>query len=251
MNKKTQKIICAIAFFVAALAAIIDLASLIAFYAQKGVDLSLAAGSIVTSVITIILEIAAGVCCLVGGKRGVGIGCLLVAPCFAFRFVSNIRLFTSISSLQSASKYAQLMLPGYMLLAAQSVFILAASILVFVAWQKGTQKNTLRSIGGILAIIGTVCAIAARATQGMLIAPATLGNLAVGVALFVASLPPAGANLAPSGASANQPTNTSSNTSSPITPTADQLAEYKQLLDAGTITQEEFDEQKRRFIEIQ
>ena len=252
MNNKTQRIVCGLLFCIVIILKFSLLFNAFSTYFKYDVTLDTWIETIFSYVVPIIALITAAIFSFAGKGKLFGVVGIAIAISYAF---SLIQVLMKMGSYMSQSgDYSYLATYGILAMFSSAIFILAG-ILIFVSWQKGYEKNNMRTFAGAASIVGTILGIAASYTLltggGAITAfiyivmcmPSLLSPLLTGVGLFIASLSPKDA------AQLQELSKTVTNISTPQAPSTSQLAELKQLLDTNVITQEEFDEQKQRFMQ--
>lgn len=236
MDAKTLKMISGGAFAIAALSAIIGFYMLVSFYSSHKMDLP---------ALTIIMTLAAIIlsACLADGcfaEKDKLIGCVLVIMALFFAF-SGI---TSLLAGPSMSKRIGVLLTSHIVsfyfqaienfLFAISVILGAVSALI----QKRTKNLCLAF--SIIALAAAVVGIIGNALGLTILSANTLVTLMEGVGLFALGI---------SYMKSINEKQTSTQKATIAALSSAQLSDYKQLLDQGIITQEEFYEQKKRFLQ--
>ena len=188
MKSKTQYTVSGIAFCIAAVLGVIQLFSMIADNAYAS---SIAQG--ITYVVSIIAFALIAICFFIGKERSLWIGEIIVAAFFIYLCLVPIGdLLDCLDfALPFEINYYVLRIAGHMLFALSSVLLL-------LVWAKGLGKSLLRTITGIVALLGTACVLlsnivivtkSAELYADVLIYVLwTLCCVLVGIGLFVASL---------------------------------------------------------------
>ena len=252
MNNKTQRIVCGLLFCIVVILEFSSLFNVCATYFQYDATLDTWIETVLSYVVPIIALIIAAIFSFAGKGKLFGAVGIAIAISYAFSFIQTLMNMSGYMNL--SNKYSYLVTYGILAMFSSAIFILAG-ILIFVSWQKGYEKNGMRTFAGVASIVGAILGIAASytlITMGdaqtafvYIIAsiPSSLPPLLTGIGLFIASLSPKDA------AQLQECSKIVSNVSTPQAPSTAQLAELKQLLDADVISQDEFDEQKKRFIQ--
>ncbi len=247
MNEKTQRIASGAAVSTAALIVICNFFSNLSLL--SGGTLKVPSIFYVSNGIHIIALVAVAALFFMGQKK-FGIGGIVIALYFAYACFSSITAIIdnpAIYNFHGTSETSYRMM-GMLFSILRSGLFAAAGGLFFAGWRKSDSRNSLKTIGGVMAIIGAICGVIANGFLSTTLLPTTtaaLNNIVIGTALFIISLPPLEAEaLQSQTASASAYSSQASQT-----PSATQLTELKQLLDQGIITQEEFDEQKKHFLQ--
>lgn len=242
MNEKTQRIISGTAVGTAALIVICKFFSNLSLLSNGALKVS--SVFYVSNGIHIIALVAVAALFFMGQKK-FGIGGIVIALYFAYACFSSITAVIdnpAIYNFHGTSETSYRMMGMFFSVLSSGLFA-AAGGLLFAGWRKGDSRNSLKTIGGVISIIGAICGVIASVLLSA--TTAALCDIAVGAALFIISLPPIDAE-----ASQSQTASASAYSSQASqTPSAAQLTELKQLLDQGIITQEEFYEQKQRFLQ--
>ena len=188
MKSKTQYTVSGIAFCIAAVLGIIQLFSMIADSAYAS---SIAQG--ITYVVSIIAFALIAICFFIGKERSLWIGEIIVAAFFIYLCLVPIGdlLGCLDFALPFEINYYVLRIAGHMLFALSSVLLL-------LVWAKDIGKSLLRTITGIVALLGTACVLLSNIVivtkSAELYADVsiyvlwTLCCVLVGIGLFVASL---------------------------------------------------------------
>ena len=191
MKSKTQYTASGIAFCIAAVLGIIQLFSTITDSAYTS---SVAQG--ITYTISVVAFVLIAICFFIGKKRSLWAGGIIVAVFFIYLCLVPIGdLLDCLDfALPFEINYYVLRIAGHMLFALSSVLLL-------LVWAKGYGKSSLRTMTGIIALLGAACVllsnivIVAKSTE--LFASVsiyilwTLCCVSVGIGLFIASLAPA------------------------------------------------------------
>jgi hypothetical protein len=252
MNNKTQRIVCGLLFCIAIILNLSSLFNAFSTYFKYDATLDIWIETIFSYVVPIIALIIAAIFSFAGKGKLFGAVGIAIAISYAFSFIQTLMKMGSY--MNQSGDYSYLATYGTLTIFSSALFILAG-ILIFVSWQKGYEKNSMRTFAGAASIIGAILGIAAKytsITMGgaqtafvyiVVCMPSLLPPLLTGIGLFIASLAPKDA------AQLQELSKTVTNISTPQAPSTTQLAELKQLLDTNVITQEEFDEQKQRFMQ--
>ena len=188
MKSKTQYTVSGIAFCIAAVLGVIQLFSMIADNAYAS---SIAQG--ITYVVSIIAFALIAICFFIGKERSLWIGEIIVAAFFIYLCLVPIGdlLGCLDFALPFEINYYVLRIAGHMLFALSSVLLL-------LVWAKDIGKSLLRTITGIVALLGTACVLLSNIVivtkSAELYADVsiyvlwTLCCVLVGIGLFVASL---------------------------------------------------------------
>ena len=230
MNSKTLKMISGGAFVIAALSVIVGFYTLISFFSSHKIDPP--ALTVATNLAAIILPACIAIGCF--AKQDKLIGCVLVimALFFAFSGISLISAATlSVSKTIALSSYFR----------AIGAFLFAISALLGAVSTLASKKSkSLYLAFAIIALAAAIVQVIGKALGLTILSSGTLGTLMEGVGFFVLGMSymkSIGENQAP----VQEPSAASLSSA--------QLSDYKQLLDQGIITQEEFYEQKKRFLQ--
>ncbi len=233
MDAKTLKMISGGVFTIAALSAIIGFYMLVSFYFSHKMDLP--APTIVMNLATIILS-----ACLANGcfaEQDKLIGCVLVimALFFAFCGVCVLSLATGLSMREAMGVLpTSYIISFYLFLFATSAILGAISALV----QKRSKNLCLAF--AIIALAAVAVWVIGSVLGLTILNAGTLVTLMEGVGFFALGISYM--------KSINEKQVPAQKTTVAALSSA-QLSDYKQLLDQGIITQEEFDEQKKRFLQ--
>ena len=219
------------AFAIAALSAIIGFYMLVSFYSSHKMDLP--ALTIVMTLAAIILS-----ACLADGcfaKQGKLIGCILVIMTlfFAFSGITSPTEGVSVSKMMGVLPTSYI-ISFYLFLFATSAILGAISALV----QKRSKNLCLAF--AIIALAAAVVGIIGNALMQTPLAPNTLKALMEGVGFFALGI-------SYTKSINEKQAHTQKATIASLS--SIQLSDYKQLLDQEIITQEEFNEQKKRFLQ--
>ena len=219
------------AFAIAALSAIIGFYMLVSFYSSHKMDLP--ALTIVMTLAAIILS-----ACLSDGcfaKQGKLIGCILVIMTLFFAFSGITSLLTGLSMREAMGVLpTSYIISFYLFLFATSAILGAISALV----QKRSKNLCLAF--AIIALAAAVVGIIGNALMQTPLAPNTLKALMEGVGFFALGI-------SYTKSINEKQAHTQKATIASLS--SIQLSDYKQLLDQEIITQEEFNEQKKRFLQ--
>ena len=219
------------AFAIAALSAIIGFYMLVSFYSSHKMDLP--ALTIVMTLAAIILS-----ACLADGcfaKQGKLIGCILVIMTLFFAFSGITSLLTGLSMREAMGVLpTSYIISFYLFLFATSAILGAISALV----QKRSKNLCLAFT--IIALAAAVVGIIGNALMQTPLAPNTLKALMEGVGFFALGI-------SYTKSINEKQAHTQKATIASLS--SIQLSDYKQLLDQEIITQEEFNEQKKRFLQ--
>ena len=219
------------AFAIAALSAIIGFYMLVSFYSSHKMDLP--ALTIVMTLAAIILS-----ACLADGcfaKQGKLIGCILVIMTLYFAFSGITSLLTGLSMREAMGVLpTSYIISFYLFLFATSAILGAISALV----QKRSKNLCLAFT--IIALAAAVVGIIGNALMQTPLAPNTLKALMEGVGFFALGI-------SYTKSINEKQAHTQKATIASLS--SAQLSDCKQLLDQGIITQEEFYEQKKRFLQ--
>ena len=219
------------AFAIAALSAIIGFYMLVSFYSSHKMDLP--ALTIVMTLAAIILS-----ACLADGcfaKQGKLIGCILVIMTLFFAFSGITSLLTGLSMREAMGVLpTSYIISFYLFLFATSAILGAISALV----QKRSKNLCLAFV--IIALAAAVVGIIGNALMQTPLAPNTLKALMEGVGFFALGI-------SYTKSINEKQAHTQKATIASLS--SIQLSDYKQLLDQEIITQEEFNEQKKRFLQ--
>lgn len=219
------------AFAIAALSAIIGFYMLVSFYSSHKMDLP--ALTIVMTLAAIILS-----ACLADGcfaKQGKLIGCILVIMTLFFAFSGITSLLTGLSMREAMGVLpTSYIISFYLFLFATSAILGAISALV----QKRSKNLCLAF--AIIALAAAVVGIIGNALMQTPLAPNTLKALMEGVGFFALGI-------SYTKSINEKQAHTQKATIASLS--SIQLSDYKQLLDQEIITQEEFNEQKKRFLQ--
>ena len=219
------------AFAIAALSAIIGFYMLVSFYSSHKMDLP--ALTIVMTLAAIILS-----ACLADGcfaKQGKLIGCILVIMTLFFAFSGITSLLTGLSMREAMGVLpTSYIISFYLFLFATSAILGAISALV----QKRSKNLCLAF--AIIALAAAVVGIIGNALMQTPLAPNTLKALMEGVGFFALGI-------SYTKSINEKQAHTQKATIASLS--SAQLSDCKQLLDQGIITQEEFYEQKKRFLQ--
>ena len=222
------------AFAIAALSAIIGFYMLVSFYYSHKMDLP--ALTIVMTLAAIILS-----ACLADGcfaKQGKLIGCILVIMTLFFAF-SGI---TSPTEGVSVSKMMGVLPTNYIascLAIGGSLFAISTILGAVSALIQKRSKNLCLAFA-IIALAAAVVGIIGNALMQTPLAPNTLKALMEGVGFFALGI-------SYTKSINEKQAHTQKATIASLS--SAQLSDCKQLLDQGIITQEEFYEQKKRFLQ--
>ena len=219
------------AFAIAALSAIIGFYMLVSFYSSHKMDLP--ALTIVMTLAAIILS-----ACLADGcfaKQGKLIGCILVIMTLFFAFSGITSLLTGLSMREAMGVLpTSYIISFYLFLVATSAILGAISAVV----QKRSKNLCLAF--AIIALAAAVVGIIGNALMQTPLAPNTLKALMEGVGFFALGI-------SYTKSINEKQAHTQKATIASLS--SIQLSDYKQLLDQEIITQEEFNEQKKRFLQ--
>ena len=219
------------AFAIAALSAIIGFYMLVSFYSSHKMDLP--ALTIVMTLAAIILS-----ACLADGcfaKQGKLIGCILVIMTLFFAFSGITSLLTGLSMREAMGVLpTSYIISFYLFLFSTSAILGAISALV----QKRSKNLCLAF--AIIALAAAVVGIIGNALMQTPLAPNTLKALMEGVGFFALGI-------SYTKSINEKQAHTQKATIASLS--SIQLSDYKQLLDQEIITQEEFNEQKKRFLQ--
>ena len=219
------------AFAIAALSAIIGFYMLVSFYSSHKMDLP--ALTIVMTLAAIILS-----ACLADGcfaKQGKLIGCSLVIMTLFFAFSGITPLLTGLSMREAMGVLpTSYIISFYLFLFATSAILGTISALV----QKRSKNLCLAFT--IIALAAAVVGIIGNALMQTPLAPNTLKALMEGVGFFALGI-------SYTKSINEKQAHTQKATIASLS--SIQLSDYKQLLDQEIITQEEFNEQKKRFLQ--
>ena len=219
------------AFAIAALSAIIGFYMLVSFYSSHKMDLP--ALTIVMTLAAIILS-----ACLADGcfaKQGKLIGCILVIMTLFFAFSGITSLLTGLSMREALGVLpTSYIISFYLFLFATSAILGTISALV----QKRSKNLCLAFT--IIALAAAVVGIIGNALMQTPLAPNTLKALMEGVGFFALGI-------SYTKSINEKQAHTQKATIASLS--SIQLSDYKQLLDQEIITQEEFNEQKKRFLQ--
>ena len=243
MNEKTQRIASGAAVSTAALIVICNFFSNLSLLSDRA--LKVPSSLYVSSGICIIALVAVAALFFMGQKK-FGIGGIVIALYFAYACFSSITAIIdnpAIYNFHGTSVTSYRMMRMLFSVLCSGLFA-AAGGLLFAGWRKSDNRNSLKNIGGVMAIIGAICGVIANVTI-LSTATAALYDIAIGVALFIISLP----RLETEALQSQTASASAYSSQASQTPSATQLTELKQLLDQGIITQEEFYEQKKRFLQ--
>ena len=223
------------AFAIAALSAIIGFYMLVSFYSshKMGLPTIIIAQIIVMTLAAIILS-----ACLADGcfaKQGKLIGCILVIMTLFFAFSGITSLLTGLSMREAMGVLpTSYIISFYLFLFATSAILGAISALV----QKRSKNLCLAFT--IIALAAAVVGIIGNALMQTPLAPNTLKALMEGVGFFALGI-------SYTKSINEKQAHTQKATIASLS--SAQLSDCKQLLDQGIITQEEFYEQKKRFLQ--
>lgn len=223
------------AFAIAALSAIIGFYMLVSFYSshKMGLPTIIIAQIIVMTLAAIILS-----ACLSDGcfaKQGKLIGCILVIMTLFFAFSGITSLLTGLSMREAMGVLpTSYIISFYLFLFATSAILGAISALV----QKRSKNLCLAF--AIIALAAAVVGIIGNALMQTPLAPNTLKALMEGVGFFALGI-------SYTKSINEKQAHTQKATIASLS--SIQLSDYKQLLDQEIITQEEFNEQKKRFLQ--
>ena len=223
------------AFAIAALSAIIGFYMLVSFYSSHKMSLPtiIIAQIIVMTLAAIILS-----ACLADGcfaKQGKLIGCILVIMTLFFAFSGITSLLTGLSMREAMGVLpTSYIISFYLFLFATSAILGAISALV----QKRSKNLCLAF--AIIALAAAVVGIIGNALMQTPLAPNTLKALMEGVGFFALGI-------SYTKSINEKQAHTQKATIASLS--SIQLSDYKQLLDQEIITQEEFNEQKKRFLQ--
>ena len=223
------------AFAIAALSAIIGFYMLVSFYSshKMGLPTIIIAQIIVMTLAAIILS-----ACLSDGcfaKQGNLIGCILVIMTLFFAFSGITSLLTGLSMREAMGVLpTSYIISFYLFLFATSAILGAISALV----QKRSKNLCLAF--AIIALAAAVVGIIGNALMQTPLAPNTLKALMEGVGFFALGI-------SYTKSINEKQAHTQKATIASLS--SIQLSDYKQLLDQEIITQEEFNEQKKRFLQ--
>ena len=219
------------AFAIAALSAIIGFYMLVSFYSSHKMDLP--ALTIVMTLAAIILS-----ACLADGcfaKQGKLIGCILVIMTLFFAFSGITSLLTGLSMREAMGVLpTSYIISFYLFLFATTPILGTISALV----QKRSKNLCLAFT--IIALAAAVVGIIGNALMQTPLAPNTLKALMEGVGFFALGI-------SYTKSINEKQAHTQKATIASLS--SIQLSDYKQLLDQEIITQEEFNEQKKRFLQ--
>ena len=234
MDAKTLKMISGGAFVVAVLSAIIGFYTLVSFYSSH--KMGLPALTVAMSFAIIILPACLAVGCF--AKQDKLIGCVLVIMALEFAF-SGISL-TCAALINKTASISMLTIGLYYFQAISDFLFAVSAILGAVSTLTQKRSKNLCLAFAMIALVATVVGIIGSALALTILTSSTLVVLMEGVGLFalgMSYMKSIGENQAP----VQEPSAASLSSA--------QLSGYKQLLDQGIITQEEFDEQKKRFLQ--
>ena len=234
MDAKTLKMIAGGAFAIAALSAIISFYMLVSFYSSRKMDLPVL--TIAMNFAAIILSAFLADGCF--AKQGKLIGCVLVIMTLFFAFSG----FTSPIEGVSVSKMMGVLPTNYIascLAIGGSLFAISTILGAVSALIQKRSKNLCLAFA-IIALAAAVVGIIGNALMQTPLAPNTLKALMEGVGLFALGI-------SYMKSISEKQAHTQKATVAALS--SAQLSDYKQLLDQGIITQEEFDEQKKRFLQ--
>lgn len=232
MNSKTLKMISGGAFVIAALSAIVGFYTLISPYPFHKIALN-ALRTIATNLAAIILPACIAIGCF--AKQDKLIGCVLV-------FMALFFAFSSISLISAATlSVSKTIAPSFYFRAIGNLLFAISAILGAVSALIQKRPKNLCLAFAIIALVAVAVWVIGRSAFGLTILNAnTLATLMEGVGFFalgMSYMKSIGENQA-----YVQKAPAASLSSA-------QLSDYKQLLDQGIITQEEFNEQKKRFLQ--
>lgn len=218
------------AFAIATLSAIVGFYTLISFYSSHKIDLP--ALTIATNLAAIILPACIAIGCF--AKQDKLIGCVLVIMALFFAF-------SGISSISAATlSVSKTIAPSFYFRAIGAFLFAISAILGAVSTLAQKKSKSLYLVFAIIALVAAVMYIIGNALMQTFLSMGTLNLLMEGVGLFalgMSYMKSIGENQA------------SVQESSAASLSSAQLSDYKQLLDQGIITQEEFNEQKKRFLQ--
>ena len=223
------------AFAIAALSAIIGFYMLVSFYSyhKMGLPTIIIAQIIVVNLAIIILTACIAVGCF--AKQDKLIGCVLVIMSlfFAFSGITSPTEGVSVSKMMGVLPTSYI-ISFYLFLFATSAILGAISALV----QKRSKNLCLAF--AIIALAAAVVGIIGNALMQTPLAPNTLKALMEGVGFFALGI-------SYTKSINEKQAHTQKATIASLS--SAQLSDCKQLLDQGIITQEEFYEQKKRFLQ--
>lgn len=185
--------------------------------------------------------------CLAKQDKLVGAGLIAVAlffACYAFmNYVANDIFFYGASDDSYRSLGVLLDIAEHILF---SFAMVAAAICVFAPTSMRSLRLGFRVLSLIAMVVGVGGTIAIAASRGVIYWDNAIGyiceTMATGIGLFILSMIERDAESVAIGGS---------RVTTPVASlSAEQLAELKQLLDADIITQDDFDEQKKRFLGV-
>ena len=223
------------AFAIAALSAIIGFYMLVSFYSshKMGLPTIIIAQIIVVNLAIIILTACIAVGCF--AKQDKLIGCVLVIMSLFFAFSGITSLLTGLSMREAMGVLpTSYIISFYLFLFATSAILGAISALV----QKRSKNLCLAF--AIIALAAAVVGIIGNALMQTPLAPNTLKALMEGVGFFALGI-------SYTKSINEKQAHTQKATIASLS--SIQLSDYKQLLDQEIITQEEFNEQKKRFLQ--
>ena len=223
------------AFAIAALSAIIGFYMLVSFYSshKMGLPTIIIAQIIVVNLAIIILTACIAVGCF--AKQDKLIGCVLVIMSLFFAFSGITSLLTGLSMREAMGVLpTSYIISFYLFLFATSAILGAISALV----QKRSKNLCLAF--AIIALAAAVVGIIGNALMQTPLAPNTLKALMEGVGFFALGI-------SYTKSINEKQAHTQKATIASLS--SAQLSDCKQLLDQGIITQEEFYEQKKRFLQ--
>ena len=230
MNAKTLKMISGGAFVIAALSAIIGFYMLVSFYSSRKIDPPVL--TIAMNFAPIILTACIAIGCF--AKQDKLIGCVLVIMALFFAF-------SGISSISAATvSVSKTIAPSFYFRAIGAFLFAISAILGAVSTLAQKKSKNLYLAFAITALAAAVVGIIGNALGLTILSAGTLVTFMKGVGLFalgISYMKSIDENQAPT-----QKATVAALSSA-------QLSDYKQLLDQGIITQEEFYEQKKRFLQ--
>lgn len=252
MNAKILRMISVYAFAIAALSGIINLFMAVSLYVSQDIiwTPSLLV-SLMLSLVSMILLACAAITCNASQYRKLGLILIALAVVFACSAIRSLMTWISLLS----------WIPGYLFMG--NVIRLIANILFGISAVLGaisvgaiptlagkTSKNfySVLAITALAAVIidiaGTVVSSGGRITS--LFTLSTLVAIMEGIGLFALGM---NCNKALEEDPEDFYRQISVRQTTVAAPSSAELADYKQLLDQGILSQEEFNEQKKRFLQ--
>ena len=253
MNAKTLRMISVYAFAIAALSGIIDFFMAVSLYVSQDIiwTPSLLV-SLMLSLVSMILLACAAITCNANQYRKLGLILIALAVVFACSAIMSLMSLISYSSLNlpSYSRLENLRLGTGLRLIANILFgisaVLGAISVGAIPTLAGKISKNFYSVFAITALaaviigmVGTVASSGGRITS--LFTLSTLITIMEGIGFFALGM-------SCKKLIEKDPEDFYRQTTV-AAPSSAELADYKQLLDQGILSQEEFNEQKKRFLQ--